>query len=71
MAYSALTTSQQEENRRDLGGAMRPRHTSALSTKDAGTVDATYGAAEAAVINNNRDRIEEIEQALQDLGLLA
>lgn len=43
----------------------------ALTAKDAGIVDSTYGAAEQAVIDNNRLRIEEIEAALQALGILS
>lgn len=42
-----------------------------LTGQDSGTVDATYGTAEANVIDNNRTRIAEIETALQNLGLLA
>ena len=43
----------------------------ALTAADAGTVDATYGAPEAAVLANVRTRLNEIESALQDLGLLS
>lgn len=42
-----------------------------LTAKDATTVDATYGSEEQGVIGNNRTRIEEIETALQSIGLLA
>lgn len=44
---------------------------SALTAKDNSTVDTTYGAQEADVINNNRQRIDELETKLQSLGLLA
>lgn len=43
---------------------------SALTAKDAATVDATYGAEEVGVIQNNRTRIEEIETRLKSLGIL-
>lgn len=36
----------------------------ALTAKDTGTVDGTYGTPEADVIKNNRTRIEEIEDRL-------
>lgn len=42
----------------------------ALTAKDASTVDATYGTQEANVIANNRTRIEEIELRLKAYGLL-
>lgn len=42
-----------------------------LTAKDSSTVDtATYSATEAGVIENNRTRIEEIEDALKALGIL-
>lgn len=43
---------------------------SALTAKDATTVDATYGTEEAGVIDNNRTRIEELESRLKSIGLL-
>ncbi len=43
----------------------------ALTAADGGTVDGTYGAAEAAVISNNVVRIGEIESRLKALGLIA
>lgn len=43
----------------------------ALTAADGSTVDGTYGAAEASVINNIRVRVGEIETKLQSLGLLA
>lgn len=42
----------------------------ALTAADASTVDGTYGAEEAAVINNLRTRLNELESRLQALGLL-
>lgn len=42
----------------------------ALTAADGGTVDGTYGAAEAAVINKNVTRIGEIEAALVAAGIL-
>lgn len=42
----------------------------ALTAKDASTVDATYGQAEADVIANNRTRVEELEARLRTLGIL-
>ena len=44
---------------------------SALTAKDASTVDSTYGAEERDVIKNNRTRIEEIEARLQNYNLVA
>lgn len=41
-----------------------------LTAKNASVVDTTYGAEEAAVIGNNRTRIEEIESRLQAFGFL-
>lgn len=41
-----------------------------LSSKDTSTVDSTYGTAEAGVIQNNRTRIDELEQRLQSHGLI-
>lgn len=41
-----------------------------LTAASASTVDATYGSEEAAVIANNRTRIQEIETALIALGIL-
>lgn len=41
-----------------------------LTAKDTGTVDGTYGEPEEKVIKNNRTRIEEIEKALTDVGIL-
>jgi hypothetical protein len=42
----------------------------ALTAADGATVDATYGAEEAGVINNLRTRLAEVITALQDAGLL-
>ena len=44
---------------------------SALTAKDASTVDSTYGTEERDVIRNNRTRIEEIETRLQNYNLVA
>lgn len=43
----------------------------ALTATNASTVDSTYGAEEAAVINNTRTRVNELETKLQALGLLS
>ena len=43
----------------------------AMSAADAATVDTTYGAEEAGVINNIRTRVGEVETALENLGLIA
>lgn len=43
----------------------------ALTAKDDATVTATYTSTEANVINNNRTRIEEIEDALKAVGILS
>lgn len=42
-----------------------------LTTKDTSTVDGTYGSEEQAVIDNNRTRIEEIEDALKANNILS
>lgn len=42
----------------------------ALTAANASTVDATYGTEEAAVINNLRTRLDELETKLRALGLL-
>lgn len=42
-----------------------------LTAASSATVDATYGAEEAGVINNSRTRIGEIEDALQAYGILS
>lgn len=42
----------------------------ALTAADGGTVDATYGTAEADVINNLVTRVGELETALVNLGLI-
>jgi hypothetical protein len=81
MAYTELTAVQEEEVRRDLAGALKARQQGLLraivAVAPAGTTgtdgwdsDADRDAAVAA-INNNRSRIEEIEQLLVDLGLLS
>lgn len=41
-----------------------------LTTANAGVVDATYDATEAAVINNMRTRLGEIEGVLRTAGLI-
>lgn len=41
-----------------------------LTAADATTVDATYGAEEAAVINNLRTRLNEVEARLSAIGML-
>lgn len=41
-----------------------------LTAKNASTVDGVYDANEQNVIDNNRTRIEEIETALQSIGVL-
>lgn len=43
----------------------------APTAADGGTVDATWGAAEAAVVNNNVTRIAEVIAALQTAGIMA
>lgn len=43
----------------------------ALTASDTNTVDGTYGSEEALVINNLRVRLDELEDKLQALGLLA
>jgi hypothetical protein len=43
----------------------------ALTASNTSTVDGTYGSEEAGVINNLRTRVDEIEDKLQALGLLA
>lgn len=48
--------------------ATRP---AALTAANAGVVDATYGAEEAAVIANLRTRLNELEDRLRTLGLLS
>ena len=50
------------------GGAVAPV---ALTAADASTVDVTYGTEEAAVINNLRTRLGELETQLQALGILS
>lgn len=57
--------------RTEAGNVIKLYQESALTVKDASTVDATYGSEEANVIANNRTRIEEIETRLQALGILA
>lgn len=52
-------------------GATPVAQQAALTAADGGTVDATYGAPEAAVLSNAVTRIAEIETALQNLGLIA
>lgn len=42
-----------------------------LTAKNDSTVDATYDAVEAGVIENNRTRIGEIEDALKNIGILS
>ena len=42
----------------------------ALTAKNTGTVDTTYGADERDVIENNRTRISELEDVLQAFGFL-
>lgn len=41
--------------------------TTISTAENAGTVDATYGAAEAAVINNLRTRLGEAESAINQI----
>ncbi len=41
------------------------------TSRDASEVEVTYGSEEQGVIQNNRTRIDEIEQALRSVGLLA
>ena len=48
-----------------------PAPQGSLTAKDVSAVDATYGAEEEGVIKNNRTRIEEIEDKLQQFGLLS
>lgn len=42
-----------------------------LTAQDTASVDGTYGAEEAGVIDNNRTRILQIENVLKAAGLLA
>jgi len=42
-----------------------------LSSEDGSTVDGTYGTEESNVIDRNRTRIQEIEAALQEYGVLS
>lgn len=60
------------ETRRSLGLGKEPEEgdKTALTAKDGATVDGTYGSEEEGVIKNNRTRIEEIETALKNLGVL-
>lgn len=51
-------------------GAIPVVRQAALTAADASTVDATYGTEEAAVINNLRTRVNELEARLQAYGLL-
>ncbi|MEP9384029.1 glycosyl hydrolase family 28-related protein [Nocardioides cheoyonin] len=51
-------------------GASPAARPAALPATDAGTVDESYGAEEAAVINNLRTRLEALESRLRDIGLL-
>jgi hypothetical protein len=73
MAYTELTSVQEEEVRRDIAGGRVARHQGLLTAIDDQTLAGdTYALAdEGAVIINNRSRIEEIEQLLVDLGLLS
>jgi hypothetical protein len=41
-----------------------------ITARDTATVDGTYGTEEAGVINNNRQRILDIENALKGIGAL-
>jgi len=41
-----------------------------ITARDTDTVDGTYGTEEAGVINNNRQRILDIENALKGIGAL-
>lgn len=42
----------------------------ALTPVDGATVDATYGTQEQGVIENTRTRVNEIETALRNVGIL-
>ena len=41
-----------------------------ITARDTATVDGIYGTEEAGVINNNRQRILDIENALKGIGAL-
>ncbi len=73
MAKTALTTPQLEANLRDIAGGRTPRNQGLLTAIDATALAGdTYALAdEGAIIINNRSRIEEIEEALVELGLLS
>lgn len=51
-------------------GASPVAQQSALTAQDSATVDDTYGTEESGVIQNNRTRIEELETAMSNLGLI-
>ena len=71
MAYSALSTGHKEENRRDLGGGLEPRHQQSVTGVTGGSLDTTWGAPELAELENVIQRQGEIVQALKDLGILS
>lgn len=43
----------------------------ALTTADATAIDGTYGAPEQGVLDNVRTRLGELEDRLQELGLIS
>lgn len=67
----ALTEAQKNENRKDLASGKPPRHATSITAAAGGTIDSSYGAPEAAEITNHTTRQGEIQQALEDAGLLA
>jgi hypothetical protein len=60
-----------EGNKIGLYGTTAVAQAAALTAADAATVDGTYGAEEAGVINNLRTRLGEVETALANIGLTA
>ena len=51
-------------------GTIELKQLTALTAAVASTVDTTYGTEEAAVINNLRTRLGEVEARLKTLGIL-
>lgn len=56
--------------RTENGAIIKLYKEAALTVADTGVVDSTYDATEAAVINNIRTRLNELETRLQAIGLL-
>lgn len=55
--------------RGDISGAAQ-HDIDALTAPNTSTVDGTYGAEEQAVINNTRNRVNNIEPALRAAGII-